>query len=157
MARPIPVFPLVASTTVWPGLRSPDLSAASITPRAKRSFTEPSGLKASIFTKKFTPCGAKRLIRTTGVLPTVSTMLWYFPAHLPLLKIVCDELRVDFGIETTQVLLVTLSGFACGLTSSGFQKRFIEQCSITSLRWRARYPLCAKNRQAAGACFWTPG
>src|SRR5467141_4123417 len=45
IARPIPVFPLVASITVWPGLRSPDLSAASITPRANRSFTEPRGLK----------------------------------------------------------------------------------------------------------------
>jgi|SRR5450631_3497814 len=77
MARPIPVFPLVASMTVWPGLSSPDFSAASITPRANRSFTEPRGLKASIFTKRFTPCGAKRLIRTTGVLPIVSTILWY--------------------------------------------------------------------------------
>ena len=77
MARPIPVFPLVASMTVWPGLSSPDFSAASITPRANRSFTDPRGLKASIFTKRFTPCGAKRLIRTTGVLPIVSTILWY--------------------------------------------------------------------------------
>src|SRR5713226_2400922 len=81
-----------------------------------------------------------------------------FPAHLPLLRIVCDEkLRVDSCFETTQVQSVTLSGFACGPTPSGFQKRFIEQCSITSLRWRARYPLCVKNTQAAGACFWTPG
>ena len=77
MARPIPVFPLVASMTVWPGLSSPDFSAASMTPRANRSFTEPRGLKASIFTKRFTPCGARRLIRTTGVLPIVSTILWY--------------------------------------------------------------------------------
>src|SRR5664279_2493236 len=83
MARPIPVFPLVASMTVWPGLSSPDFSAASITPRANRSFTEPRGLKASTFTKRFTPCGAKRLIRTTGVLPIVSTILWYFRAILP--------------------------------------------------------------------------
>src|SRR6059036_2222839 len=29
MAEPIPVFPLVASMTVWPGLSSPDFSAAS--------------------------------------------------------------------------------------------------------------------------------
>src|SRR5260370_36423930 len=92
MARPIPVFPLVASMTVWPGLSSPDLSAASITPRAKRSFTEPSGLKASIFTKRFTPCGAKRLIRTTGVLPIVSTILWYLRPMLPSEHcVVCDE------------------------------------------------------------------
>src|ERR1700689_40459 len=86
MARPIPVFPLVASTTVCPGLSSPDFSAASITPKADRSFTEPRGLKASIFTNRFTPCGAKRLIRTTGVLPIVSRMFWYFRPmlHLPL-------------------------------------------------------------------------
>src|SRR6267143_3979996 len=88
IARPIPVFPLVASITVWPGLRSPDLSAASITPRANRSFTEPRGLKASILTKRLTPRGAKRLIRTTGVLPIVSTILWYFRPmlHLPTLR-----------------------------------------------------------------------
>ena len=30
MARPMPVLPLVGSTTVWPGLSSPDCSAASI-------------------------------------------------------------------------------------------------------------------------------
>ena len=87
MARPMPVFPLVASMTVWPGFSSPDFSAASITPSAKRSFTEPSGLKASIFTKRLTPCGARRLIRTTGVLPTVSTMLWYFRPMLHFLDI----------------------------------------------------------------------
>jgi hypothetical protein len=34
-------------------------------------------LKASTFTYKFTDLGASRLIRTTGVLPTVSRMLWY--------------------------------------------------------------------------------
>ena len=50
-------------------------SASSITPRARRSFTEPSGLKASTFTKRFTPGGASLLIFTTGVLPTVSRML----------------------------------------------------------------------------------
>ena len=55
MARPMPVLPLVASMTVWPGLSSPDFSAASITPSARRSLTEPSGLKASILTKRLTP------------------------------------------------------------------------------------------------------
>ena len=35
MARPIPVFPLVASMTVWPGLSSPDFSAASMTPESQ--------------------------------------------------------------------------------------------------------------------------
>jgi hypothetical protein len=56
-----------------------------------------------------------------------------------------------FASKTTQVQLVTSSGFACRLTPSSFEKRFIEHCSITSLRWRARYPICVKNRQAAGA------
>src|SRR5215813_12369184 len=73
----MPVLPLVASTTVWPGLNSPDFSAASITPSARRSFTEPSGLKASTFTHRFTPGGPRRLIFTTGVRPTVSRMFWY--------------------------------------------------------------------------------
>src|SRR4051812_39542019 len=54
MARPMPVLPLVASMTVWPGLSSPDASAALMTPRASRSFTEPSGLKVSTFTHRFT-------------------------------------------------------------------------------------------------------
>src|SRR3954452_3785804 len=49
-----------------------------MTPSANRSFTEPRGLKASILTKRFTPFGARRLILTTGVLPTVSRMLSYF-------------------------------------------------------------------------------
>src|SRR4051812_16060638 len=71
----MPVLPLVASITVWPGLSSPDRSAASITPNARRSLTDPSGLNASILTYKFTPGGAKRLIRTTGVWPTLSRML----------------------------------------------------------------------------------
>ena len=50
MARPMPVLPLVASITVWPGFSAPDFSAASMTPSARRSFTEPSGLKASTLT-----------------------------------------------------------------------------------------------------------
>src|SRR5205085_4642581 len=67
----MPVLPLVASITVWPGFSSPDFSAASITPNARRSFTEPSGLNASILTNRFTCAGASLLMRTTGVLPTV--------------------------------------------------------------------------------------
>src|SRR3954453_17765564 len=46
-----------------------------MTPSAKRSFTEPSGLKASILANRFTWPGASRLMRTTGVLPTVPRML----------------------------------------------------------------------------------
>src|SRR6187551_562357 len=71
----MPVLPLVASMTVCPGLSSPDFSAASITPSASRSLTDPNGLKASILTNRLTPGGASRLIRTTGVLPTVQDVL----------------------------------------------------------------------------------
>ena len=44
MASPIPVLPLVASTTVWPGLRSPRRSASSMMLIARRSFTDEAGL-----------------------------------------------------------------------------------------------------------------
>src|SRR6516164_3025767 len=43
-----------------------------MTPSARRSLTDPSGLKASILTNRLTPVGASLLIRTTGVRPTVS-------------------------------------------------------------------------------------
>jgi hypothetical protein len=43
-----------------------------VSPRAKRSFTEPKGLNASIFTKRFASGGASLPILTIGVLPTVS-------------------------------------------------------------------------------------
>src|SRR3954447_7788560 len=75
MASPMPVLPLVASTTVWPGFSSPDFSPASMTPSARRSLTEPSGLNASTLTQRFTPGGPRRLMRTTGVLPMVPRML----------------------------------------------------------------------------------
>src|SRR5262245_36587137 len=70
--------------TVCPGFNSPERSAASITPSARRSFTEPSGLKASILANRLTPGGARRLIRTTGVFPTVSRMFWYLAILCPL-------------------------------------------------------------------------
>ena len=47
MARAIPVFPLVGSTTVVPGRSSPASSAASIMETAIRSLTLPAGLKNS--------------------------------------------------------------------------------------------------------------
>ena len=50
MASPMPVLPLVASTTVWPGLRAPARSAASITLSASRSLTDDAGLKNSALT-----------------------------------------------------------------------------------------------------------
>ena len=46
----MPVLPLVASTTVWPGFNLPSRSAASMMLTARRSFTEAAGLKASTFT-----------------------------------------------------------------------------------------------------------
>lgn len=63
----MPVLPLVASTTVCPGLSAPLRSASSITARASRSLTEPSGLKASILTHSSMPAGASLPILTTGV------------------------------------------------------------------------------------------
>src|SRR6266404_5100252 len=75
MASPIPVLPLVASTTVCPGLSRPVRSASSMTPRAKRSLTDPIGLKASNLTYRATCAGASFFILTTGVRPIVSRML----------------------------------------------------------------------------------
>src|SRR5262245_22353665 len=76
----MPVLPLVASMTVCPGLSEPSRSAASITPSASRSLTEPSGLNASSFTNSSTHAGAMLLTRTTGVLPTVSSIDFLIPA-----------------------------------------------------------------------------
>jgi len=46
---PIPVLPLVASTTVCPGFKVPSFSAASMIAKANRSFTDDNGLKYSAF------------------------------------------------------------------------------------------------------------
>src|SRR5690349_12145730 len=73
----MPVLPLVASTTVWPGASVPARSAASITARAMRSLTEPSGLKDSSLANTFTPGGASLPRRTRGVLPIVSSIVSY--------------------------------------------------------------------------------
>src|SRR5262245_18227140 len=97
----MPVLPLVASITVCPGFRAPLRSAASITPNASRSLTEPSGLKASSFTKTSTPGGENFATFTTGVRPTVSRIL------LNRLVIVCSAIhlgRCDGG-ERWQGLL----------------------------------------------------
>src|SRR5512144_1196742 len=136
MARPMPVLPLVASTTVCPGLSSPFFSASSMTPRASRSFTEPSGLNASILTYRFTPGGARRLILTTGVLPTVSRMLPNFAMRAPLgtkqesaviprcgrLPLAGDEIRVR------EALGVVEHGDDC--------RRHAEDADLRSLRHR---------------------
>ena len=50
IASPIPVLPLVASTTVCPGFSVPLRSAVSMMLSASRSLTEPAGLKNSAFT-----------------------------------------------------------------------------------------------------------
>ena len=50
MASPIPVLPLVASTTVCPGVMAPVRSASSMMFSARRSFTDAAGLKNSAFT-----------------------------------------------------------------------------------------------------------
>ena len=50
MASPIPVFPLVTSTTVLPGSSNPLFSAFSIILIANLSLTELAGLKYSAFT-----------------------------------------------------------------------------------------------------------
>ena len=60
------MFPLVASTTVWPGLSLPLLSASSIIFTASRSLTDEAGLKNSAFTKRFIPLGAKHRLSNPG-------------------------------------------------------------------------------------------
>jgi hypothetical protein len=50
MARPMPVLPLVASTTVWPGFSVPRRSASSMMLSASRSLTDAAGLKNSALT-----------------------------------------------------------------------------------------------------------
>ena len=78
MARPMPVLPLVASTTVCPGRNAPERSASSMIARAMRSLTEPIGLNDSSFANTLTPGGASLPRRTRGVLPIVSSIVSYF-------------------------------------------------------------------------------
>ena len=74
MARPMAVLPLLASSTILPGVSWPVASACSIIRRAMRSFTEPPGLSTSSFARTSTPgTGFMRLMRTSGVLPTNSS------------------------------------------------------------------------------------
>lgn len=71
MASPTPVFPLVGSTIVPPGLSAPLSSAASIMRRAMRSFTEPPGLKYSTLARTVALMPLVTLLSlTSGVLPT---------------------------------------------------------------------------------------
>src|SRR5215467_9500482 len=74
MASPMPVLPLVGSTTVAPALRRPRRSASSIMLTAIRSFTLPPGLSDSILARTTPPPGfGNRLRRTSGVPPTTSS------------------------------------------------------------------------------------
>jgi replicative DNA helicase len=75
IAKAIPVFPLVASMRVSPGLMSPRASAPRIMDKAGRSFTEPAGLLPSSLPSTILPRSAamapgKRCSRTRGVCPT---------------------------------------------------------------------------------------
>ena len=76
----VPVFPLVASTTVIPGFNFPLFSASSITANAKRSFTDDNGLKYSHLTYNSTPSGANLFIFTTGVSPIKEVMFSWITA-----------------------------------------------------------------------------
>jgi len=77
----LPVFPLVASTTVIPGFNFPLFSASSITANAKRSFTDDKGLKYSHLTYMSTPSGANLLILTMGVSPINDVMFSWMTAR----------------------------------------------------------------------------
>ncbi len=70
----MPVLPLVGSTTVAPGLRSPRRSASSTMATAMRSFTLPPGLSDSILARTAAPAGfGSRFSFTSGVPPTTSS------------------------------------------------------------------------------------
>jgi len=71
----MPVFPLVASSTVLSGVSSPDFSPASIIMSAGLSLIDPPGLKYSNFARIFTlGLGFRCLISTKGVFPIVSNI-----------------------------------------------------------------------------------
>src|SRR5438093_12057907 len=70
----MPVFPLVGSTIVSPGLRWPSRSAVSIMFSAIRSFTLPAGFIDSTLPRTSAePAGTTRFSRTIGVPPTRSS------------------------------------------------------------------------------------
>ena len=76
MARPTPVLPEVASTTVPPGLRRPSRSAASMILSAIRSLMDPPGLKNYTMAVRVQRSPRPMWFnRTNGVLPMVPRML----------------------------------------------------------------------------------
>ena len=79
-AIPIPVFPLVGSINVAPGLINPFFSASSIIFFAIRSFTLPAGLKNSTFatTLASKPSFSSICVNSTnGVFPIKSEIALY--------------------------------------------------------------------------------
>ena len=89
-ARPMPVLPLVGSRIIVSGPSTPASSAASIMLRPMRSLTLPAGLKnSSLAATVATAPSAMRLIRTNGVLPISSVILFAIRISTLLLKWVC--------------------------------------------------------------------
>ena len=69
----MPVLPLVGSTIVAPGFRTPRRSASSTIETAMRSLTLPPGLSDSTLAATIAPPGfGSRFSRTIGVRPTSS-------------------------------------------------------------------------------------
>jgi hypothetical protein len=78
MASAMPVLPLVGSIRVSPGLIRPRSSARFTIDSAGRSFTDPAGLSpSSLQSSTLVVSPGSRLSRTSGVLPTVSSMVLY--------------------------------------------------------------------------------
>src|SRR5690349_16562409 len=73
----MPVFPLVGSIRVSPGLISPRSWARRIIDSAGRSFTDPAGLLPSSFARMtFVVSPGKRFSCTSGVFPTKSSRVF---------------------------------------------------------------------------------
>src|SRR6266568_853377 len=83
-ASPKPVFPLVGSTIVPPGLRRPFFSAASIIAMPMRSFTDPPGFRNSAFARINGWCPFETAFnRMRGVRPIASRMSRRYSTTLP--------------------------------------------------------------------------
>ena len=75
----MPVLPLVGSISTSPGLIVPRSSARRTIDSAGRSFTDPAGLSPSSLHRTTLPVRpGNRFNRTSGVLPTVSSIVFQF-------------------------------------------------------------------------------
>src|SRR6266700_6967674 len=84
IASAMPVLPEVASMSVSPGLIVPRFSASTTIDSAGRSLTDPAGLLPSSFASRtLEVCPGRRCSRTSGVLPTVSSMVRYMARASP--------------------------------------------------------------------------